>query len=94
MIDKKKSSVADNNVPEKPSLKTGLLALKQKDYPQAIAHLEIIAQQESLKQKLRANMGLVIAYEKTKQIDKAISLCRNLARISDSETRSFANRHL
>jgi len=93
MIDKT-SSPTDDYVPEKPSLKTGLLALKQKDYPQAIAHLEIIAQQESLKQKLKAQMGLVIAYEKTKQADKAISLCRNLTKISDSEIQSFAHRHL
>ncbi len=81
-------------VPEKPSLKTGLLALKQKDYPQAIAHLEIIAQQEPIRQKLKAQMGLVIAYEKTKQVDQAISLCRNLTKISDNEIKSFANRHL
>ncbi|NES03097.1 MAG: M48 family metalloprotease [Okeania sp. SIO2F4] len=93
MIDKT-SSATDNYVPEKPSLKAGLLALKQKDYPQAIAHLEIIAQQESLKQKLKAQMGLVIAYEKTKQVDRAISLCRNLTKIYDSEIQSFAHRHL
>ncbi|MGD1699831.1 M48 family metalloprotease [Dapis sp. BLCC M229] len=93
MIDKT-SSGTDDYVPEKPSLKTGLLALKQKDYPQAIAHLEIIAQQESLKQKLKAQMGLVIAYEKTKQVDLAISLCRNLSKISDSKIKSFAHRHL
>ncbi|MGD1809228.1 M48 family metalloprotease [Dapis sp. BLCC M126] len=93
MIDKT-SSATDKNVPEKPSLKTGLLALKQKNYPQAIAHLEIIAQQESLKQKLKAQMGLIIAYEKTKQADRAISLCRDLTKISDSEIQSFAHRHL
>ena len=93
MIDKT-SSATDDYVPEKPSLKAGLLALKQKDYPQAIAHLEIIAQQEPIKQKLKAQMGLVIAYEKTKQVDKAIYLCRNLAKIYDSEIKSFANRHL
>ncbi|MDJ0517670.1 MAG: M48 family metalloprotease [Trichodesmium sp. MO_231.B1] len=93
MIDKT-SSATDEYLPEKPSLKTGLLALKQKDYPQAIAHLEIIAQQKPLKQKLKAQMGLVIAYEKTKQVDRAISLCRNLTKISDSEIQSFAHRHL
>ncbi len=93
MIDKT-SSATDDYVPEKPSLKAGLLALKQKDYPQAITHLEIIAQQEPIKQKLKAQMGLVIAYEKTKQVDKAIYLCRNLAKIYDSEIKSFANRHL
>ena len=93
MIDKT-SSATDEYVPEKPSLKTGLLALKQKDYPQAIAHLEIIAQQESIKQKLKAQMGLVIAYENTKQVDRAISLCRNLTKISDTEIKSFAHRHL
>ncbi|OZH53041.1 hypothetical protein AFK68_20345 [Hydrocoleum sp. CS-953] len=93
MIDKT-SSAPDNYVPEKPSLKAGLLALKQKDYLQAIAHLEIIAQQESIKQKLKAQIGLVIAYEKTKQVDRAISLCRNLTKISDNEIQSFANRHL
>ena len=93
MIDKK-SSGADNNVPEKPSLKTGLLALKQKDYLEAIAHLQIIAQQESLNPKLKAQMGLVIAYEKTQQVDRAIYLCRNLTKISDSEIKSFAHHHL
>ncbi|MCL2924736.1 MAG: M48 family metalloprotease, partial [Trichodesmium sp. MAG_R04] len=93
MIDKT-SSFTDEYLPEKPSLKTGLLALKQKDYPQAIAHLEIIAQQESIKQKLKAQMGLVIAYENTKQVDRAISLCRNLTQSSDSEIKSLANRHL
>jgi len=93
MIDKTSSAI-DDYVPEKPSLKTGLLALKQKKYPQAIAQLKIIAQQEPLKQKLKAQMGLVIAYEKTKQVDKAISLCRNLTKISDKEIKSFANRYL
>ncbi|MCL2931424.1 MAG: M48 family metalloprotease [Trichodesmium sp. MAG_R03] len=88
------SSAQDDYVAEKPSLKTGLLALKQKDYSQAIAHLEIIAQQEPIKQKFKAQMGLVIAYERTKQIDKAIYLCRNLAKISHREIKSFANRHL
>ena len=93
MIDKK-SSGADNNVPEKPSLKTGLLALKQKDYLEAIAHLQIIAKQESLNPKLKAQMGLIIAYEKTQQVDRAIYFCRNLTKISDSEIKSFANHHL
>ncbi len=81
-------------MPEKPSLKTGLLALKQKDYLEAIAHLQIIAQQESLKPKLKAQMGLVIAYEKTQQVDRAIYLCRNLTKISDSKIKSFAHHHL
>ena len=93
MIDKI-SSTKDDYAPEEPSLKTGLLALKQKDYSQAIAHLEIIAQREPIKQKFKAQMGLVIAYAKTKQVDKAISLCRNLTQSSDIEIKSFANRHL
>ena len=37
MIDKKTSG-ADNNVPEKPSLKTGLLALKPVSYTHLRAH--------------------------------------------------------
>ena len=81
-------------MPEKPSLKTGLLALKQKDYLEAIAHLQIIAKQESLNPKLKAQMGLIIAYEKTQQVDRAIYFCRNLTKISDSEIKSFANHHL
>ncbi len=93
MIDNTSSTTGDS-VPEKPSLKAGLLALKQKDYSQAIAHLEIIAQQEPLKQKLKARMGLIFAYEKTKQSDKAISICRNLTQSYDSEIQSFARRHL
>ncbi|MEB3340489.1 M48 family metalloprotease [Okeania sp.] len=90
----KTSPGANNYVPEKPSLKIGLLALKQKNYYQAIAHLKIIAEQESLKEKLRAKIGLVIAYEKTKQVDNAISLCRNLTKVSDSKIQSFADLHL
>ncbi|NEQ74621.1 MAG: M48 family metalloprotease [Okeania sp. SIO2C9] len=93
MIDNTSSAIGDF-VPEKPSLKAGLLALKQKNYPQAIAHLEIISQQESLKQKLKAKMGLIVAYEQTKQIDKAITLCRNLTKISNDEIQTFAHSHL
>ncbi|GGA05719.1 tetratricopeptide repeat protein [Okeania sp. KiyG1] len=93
MIDNKSSATGDS-VPEKPSLKAGLLALKQKNYPQAIAHLEIISQQEPLKQKLKAKMGLIVAYEQTKQIEKAITLCRNLTKISNDEIQTFAHRHL
>ena len=93
MIDKI-SSATDDYLPEKPSLKSGLLALRKKDYLQAIAILEIIAQQESIQEKLKAQMVLVIAYEKTKQVDKSISLCRNLTQSSDSKIKIFANRHL
>ncbi|MDY7006521.1 MAG: zinc metalloprotease HtpX [Cyanobacteriota bacterium] len=93
MIDNKSSATGDF-VPEKPSLKAGLLALKQKNYPEAIAHLEIISQQAPLKQKLKAKMGLIVAYERTKQIDKAITLCRNLTKISNDEIQTFANRNL
>ncbi|NET27907.1 M48 family metalloprotease [Okeania sp. SIO1I7] len=89
-----KSCATGDSVPEKPSLKAGLLALKQQNYPQAIAHLEIISQQEPLKQKLKAKMGLIVAYERTKQIDKAITLCRNLTKISNDEIQTFAHRHL
>ena len=93
MIDNTPSTTS-SYLPEKPSLKAGLLALKQKKYPQAIAHLEIISQQEPLKQKLKAKMGLIVAYEQTKQIDKAITLCRHLTKISNDEIQTFANRHL
>ncbi|MGB3511152.1 MAG: M48 family metalloprotease [Microcoleaceae cyanobacterium] len=93
MIDNTSSATSDS-VPEKPSLKAGLLALKQKDYPQAIAHLEIIAQQKPPKQKLKAQMGLVVAYQRTKQIDKAINLCRNLTQNSDNEIKTWASRNL
>lgn len=88
------SSITGDSVPEKPSLKAGLLALKLKDYSEAIAHLEIISQQQPLKQQLKAQMGLVIAYERTKQVDKAISLCRNLSQSSDPETQTWASRNL
>ncbi len=79
---------------ENPSLKAGLLALKQKKYQQAIAHLEIISQQKSLKQKLKAQMSLVVAYERTKQVDKAINLCRTLAENSHGEIRTWASHNL
>ncbi|NEP87707.1 MAG: M48 family metalloprotease [Okeania sp. SIO2C2] len=87
-------SATDSYLPEKPSLKSGLLALKQKKYSQAIAHLEIISQQKTLKQKLKAKMGLIVAYERTQQIDKAITLCCNLTKISNDEIQTFAHRNL
>ena len=93
MIDKI-SSATDDYLPEKPSLKSGLIALRKKDYLQAIAILEIIAQQESIQEKLKAQMVLVIAYENTEQVDKSISLCRNLTQSSDGKIKIFANRHL
>lgn len=67
-----------------PSLETGLAALKQGNYGTAIAHLESVCAMELNEARiLKAQMGLVNAYEGIGHIEKAIALCQTL---SQSET--------
>ena len=79
----------------KPSIEDGLAALKAKDYPSAIAHLEAIAKAEANQRSgLRAQMGLVIAYKKTGKVKDAIALCSSLTKSSNSQAKAWAEKTL
>src|SRR4028118_518002 len=63
----------------KQSLEAGLAALKQQDYPTAIALLEPLTQTAANGPSgIRAQMGLVAAYKATGNLKKAIALCSSL----------------
>lgn len=74
------------------SLNVGLAALVQGDYPTAIAHLEAVCQTQSNQAaRVRAQMGLVVAYERTGQISRAIALCQTLTKSTDPQVREWAD---
>ncbi|MBD1928485.1 M48 family metalloprotease [Trichocoleus sp. FACHB-90] len=74
-----------------PSLDDGLTALKQGNYQDAIAHLEGVCEVDlSSKSVVRAQMGLVVAYERTGKIEKARSLCVALSQSKYPKVKSWA----
>jgi tetratricopeptide (TPR) repeat protein len=76
-------------------LETGLAAISQKQYTEAIALLEPIATAYPQRSRgLRANMGLVVAYEHTGEVQKAIALCRQLTQSSQEKVKQWADRRL
>lgn len=76
------------------SLETGLAALKQSDYITAIAHLEAVCQQENHPALiLKAQIGLVTAYARTGDTEKAIALCQTLSS-SNSPVKNWAEQML
>lgn len=78
-----------------PSLEAGLAALKQGNYPDAIAHLEGVCEFElSQKTVLRAQMGLVVAYERIGEIEKARSLCQSLSQSKYPKVKDWGERNL
>lgn len=78
-----------------PSLETGLAALKQGDYSAAITHLEGICEIELHEPSiLRAQMGLVVAYEHIGNTEKAIALCQTLNKSDKSQVKQWATRTL
>jgi Zn-dependent protease with chaperone function len=91
----------------KPSgnlLQSGLLALKQKEYRRAIELLEAVCQipirrsdrsaGELRSNRLKAEMGLVKAYARTQQPQKAIDLCRTLCGSPNPQVQGWANQTL
>ncbi|MBE9225765.1 M48 family metalloprotease [Phormidium sp. LEGE 05292] len=78
------------SVPESP-LEAGLTALKQKDYLSAIAHLESVCQNELNETILiKAQMGLVAAYEAVNDVEKAINLTQQLSESTNSKVQEWA----
>jgi Zn-dependent protease with chaperone function len=76
-------------------LEAGLNALKQGQYADAIAALESIVQSQANEPPgLRAQMGLVVAYEKVGEPAKAIALCQSLSQCGNSQMQEWADRNL
>ena len=82
------------SVPD-PTLEAGLAALKKEDYPTAIAHLEGVCEIElSENVILKAQMGLVVAYDRTGNLQKAIALTNDLSRSKEPQVKEWAVRKL
>ncbi|QZZ21037.1 M48 family metalloprotease [Leptothermofonsia sichuanensis E412] len=73
---------------------TGLTALKQGDYSQAIARLENLPLPANHPLSLKANMGLVVAYTRTGKPHQAISLCQALRQHENPQVKEWATRTL
>jgi Zn-dependent protease with chaperone function len=83
------------NATDSSLLETGLTALKQGQYADAITALESIAQSQANQPPgLRAQMGLVVAYEKVGEPAKAIALCQSLSQCGNPQMQAWANRNL
>lgn len=71
-------------------LEAGLAAIAQKQYNEAIAYLEPIAEADPKRSRtIRAKMGLVAAYEHTGQVKLAIALCRQLTQSSQDKVKHW-----
>ncbi|MFM6197141.1 MAG: tetratricopeptide repeat protein, partial [Planktothrix sp.] len=79
--------------PHSSDLESGLAALKRQDYQQAIAILEPIAQSEH-PSKFKAQVGLVMAYERTGNTKSAITLCRDLTQCDQEKIQTWATDYL
>ena len=76
------------------SLEAGLAALKRGDYPNAIARLEAVCQTQSNQTaKIRAQMGLVVAYGRSGEPNRAIALCQVLSKHTNPQVREWATRN-
>lgn len=84
---------SSNLPPHSSDLELGLAALKSKDYQQAIAILQPIAQSEN-PSKFKAQVGLVMAYERTGNTKSAITLCRNLTQCHQEKIQTWATDYL
>jgi Zn-dependent protease with chaperone function len=81
--------------PAESPLEAGLVALKQGNYYTAIAQLEPIAKSQGKgNAALQAKVGLVMAYARTGQASKALSLCEHLAESSNLQVQEWAKRAL
>ena len=73
------------------SLDTGLAALKQGNYLDAITHLKAVCETELDESMVtRASQGLVLAYRKSGDTQKAVALCQDLTHHSNPKIREWA----
>ncbi|HEY9619001.1 MAG TPA: M48 family metalloprotease [Crinalium sp.] len=75
---------------EVPSLEAGVAAMKRKDYPTAIAHLSAVAQSPDKAIALKAQMALVVAYQRMGDIEGAIAYCQSLRNSSSKQVQAWA----
>ncbi len=73
-------------------LEAGLTALKQKDYPKAIALLEASTLPATHPLAIKAKMGLVVAYTRTGELDRALAQCQLLLGYDNPQVREWAER--
>ncbi|HHP7245926.1 MAG TPA: hypothetical protein ACFE0H_14700 [Elainellaceae cyanobacterium] len=79
----------------KQRLNDGLAALKQKDYSSAIAQFEPVFHSDAkASARIKAQVGLVKAYEGLGAIKRAIALCEPLTDASSESVREWAIRAL
>lgn len=75
-----------------PSLDTGLAALKQGNYSDAIAQLEAVREIElDAALVTRASQALVKAYHRSGDVENAIALCQELTHHPDPKIRQWAS---
>lgn len=79
----------------KSSLKAGLAALKNEDYRTAKIILEDVAARDSdVKKSLQAQVGLVIAYSRSDEIEMALAVCESLVKSNNSQVQEWAENSL
>ena len=79
----------------KSSLKAGLAALKNEDYRTAKIILEEVAARDSdIKKSLQAQVGLVIAYSRSDEIEMAIAVCESLVKSNNPKIQEWAENSL
>ncbi len=89
--------VPDSSTPNAKALsdaEAGLAAVKQGDYPKAIALLETTSLPPNHPLNFKAQMGLVVAYTRNGNPQKAITLCQALHRNENSQVKEWATRTL
>ena len=77
------------------SVEAGLAALKKGDYNSAIAHLESVCNIELDPATIvRAQMGLVVAYNSSGKVQQAIALCQHLTTSTNPQVKQWADNKL
>jgi Zn-dependent protease with chaperone function len=84
------SNFSDSEQSLNSSLDEGLRALRQKNYAAAIASLKPVLQANRPSTVLKAQMGLVKAYQEIGQVEQAIALCQTISTGTNPRTRSWA----
>lgn len=89
------SSSADGQSRRISDLQAGLAALKQNDYPMAIVLLEpALSLPTNHPLVARSQMGLVVAYEKLGEVERAAELCQSLSQHPTESVSCWANQML
>ncbi|MGA7937710.1 MAG: zinc metalloprotease HtpX [Kovacikia sp.] len=86
-----------SSTPDSRSLadtEAGLVALKQGEYPRAIALLETTTLPSEHPLKLKAQMGLVVAYTRNGNPQQAVILCQSLYQHKSPQVREWATQTL